>query len=80
MAFSYDKLWKKLEEKNMNITDLRKATGMSSATTAKLAKNQNINMASLDKICQVLECRIEEVIEFTPENQSVNQSVNLRDK
>lgn len=68
MAFSYDNLWKRLEEKNMNITDLRKATGMSSATTAKLAKNQNINMASLDKICQVLECRIEEVIEFIPNN------------
>ena len=66
MAFSYNNLWKVLEDKNMTKEDLKKATGMSSATIAKLGKNENINMNSLDKICEVLECDVEDVIEFIP--------------
>ena len=69
MAFSYKNLWKVLENKNMTKKDLREATGMSSATIAKLGKNENINMSSLDKICEVLECSVEEVIEYIPEDK-----------
>ena len=68
MAFSYNNLWKLLEKKNMTKEDLKKATGMSSATIAKLSKNQNINMKSLEKICEVLECNIEDIIEYIPED------------
>lgn len=67
MAFTYNKLWKVLEDKNMSKKDLKRATGMSSATIAKLSKNENINMKSLEKICEVLEVNIEEVIEFIPD-------------
>ena len=69
MAFSYSNLWKVLVEKNMTKEDLKKATGMSSATIAKLGKNETINMKSLEKICEVLECNIEEVIEFIPNDE-----------
>lgn len=64
MAFSYNNLWKILEERNMIKEDLKRITGMSSATIAKLGKNKTINMKSLEKICVVLECNIEDVIEF----------------
>lgn len=67
MAFSYDNLWEVLEEKNMTKEDLKEATGMSSATIAKLGKNETINMKSLEKICKVLECDIGNIIEFIPE-------------
>lgn len=66
MAFSYDNLWKILEDKKMTKEDLKKATGMSSATIAKLGKDETINMRSLEKICEVLECNVEDVIEFIP--------------
>lgn len=69
MAFSYDHLWKILEEKQMTKEDLKNATGMSSATIAKLGKNENISMESLEKICEVLKCGIEDVIEFMPEDK-----------
>lgn len=68
MAFSYNNLWKVLEDKNMTKEDLKKATGMSSATIAKLGKNENINMKSLDRICEVLECSTEDEIEYIAEN------------
>lgn len=66
MAFSYNNLWKVLEDKNMTKEDLKKATGMSSATIAKLGKDETINMKSLEKICEALECDVEDVIEFIP--------------
>lgn len=64
MAFSYDNLWKLLEEKNMTKEDLKKSTGMSSATIAKLGKNETIHMKSLEKICRALECNVEDVIKL----------------
>lgn len=67
MAFSYNNLCKILKEKDMTKEDLKKATGMSSATIAKLAKNETINMKSLEKICEVLECNIEDVIQYISE-------------
>ena len=69
MAFSYDNLWKILEEKQMTKEDLKNATGMSSATIAKLGKNENISMESLEKICEVLKCDIEDVIKFIPDDK-----------
>ncbi len=67
MAFSYDSLWKILENKGMSKEDLKRATGMSSATIAKLSKNENINMKSLEKICEVLNCEVQDIIEFISE-------------
>ncbi len=67
MAFSYDNLWKVLENKSMSKEDLKRATGMSSATIAKLSKNENINMKSLEKICEVLNCEVEDIIKFIAE-------------
>lgn len=62
MSFYYDKLWPILEAKEMKIEDLRKATGISSATLAKLAKNENLNMKSLEKICKVLDCEVGDIL------------------
>lgn len=41
MDFSYNNLWKVLEEKDMTKEELKGATGMSSATIGKLGKNEN---------------------------------------
>lgn len=62
MSFSYDRLWIILDKKCMQKEDLRKATGISSATLAKLGKNENINMKSLEKICRALDCDVGDII------------------
>ena len=56
MAFSYNKLWKILIDKNMNKTALRDAIGITPATLARLSKNQNVTMDVLGKICRELDC------------------------
>lgn len=63
MAVCYNKLWKLLIDKNMNKTDLRTATGITTTALAKLGRNENVNTEVLVKICNALECRIEDIVE-----------------
>lgn len=63
MAFSYNKLWKLLIDKNMNKTGLRDAIGITPSTLARLSKNQNVTMDVLGKICNELDCNIEDIVE-----------------
>lgn len=66
MAVSYKKLWKLLIDKDMKKKDLRVATGMSSASMAKLAKNGNVTTDVLVRICNVLGCDLSDIMELVP--------------
>lgn len=63
MRISYNKLWKMLIDKNMNKQDLKEAAGISAASIAKLGKGGNITTDVLLKICETLECKIEDIME-----------------
>jgi len=69
MALSYNKLWKLIIDKGMNKTDLRIRTGMSQATLAKLSKGENVTTDVLERICKVLNCEIEDIVEIKEEEQ-----------
>ena len=63
LRISYNKLWKLLIDKNMNKQDLKNATGISSASIAKLGRGDNITTDVLLKICEALDCNIEDIME-----------------
>ena len=63
MRISYNKLWKMLIDKNMKKSDLREKAGISSASLAKLGKGGNITTDVLLPICEVMDCRIEDILE-----------------
>ena len=63
MQITYEKLWKLLIDKEMNKTDLRKATGVSSATIAKLTRGADVKTSVLTRICDVLDCDIGDIVE-----------------
>ena len=67
MAVSYKKLWKLRIDKDMKKKDLRIATGMTTTALAKLGKNEHVNTEILAKICKVLECNIEDIVEVIDE-------------
>lgn len=69
MAVCYNKLWKLLIDKNMKKTDLRIATGITTTALAKLGKNENVSTEILAKICKVLECGIDDIMEFVPDDK-----------
>ncbi len=67
MAASYKKLWKLLIDKDMKKEDLRKATGITTTAMAKLGRNETVHMDILLKICRVLDCNIEDIVDITRE-------------
>ncbi len=64
MRISYNKLWKLLIDKNMNKQDLKKVSGISSASIAKLGKGENITTDVLLKICKALDCGINDIMDM----------------
>lgn len=69
MSFSYKKLWKVLIDKNLTKTELRDMASISNSSLARLSKDENVTMNVLDRICKVLECRIEDIVEFIPDKE-----------
>ena len=64
MAVNYNKLWKLLIDRNMNRTQLRCAAHISTNAIAKLGKNEPVSVETLEKICQVLQCDIGDIMEI----------------
>ena len=69
MGWSYNRLWIQLIQKNMKRTDLKSVAGINSSTLAKMGKNEPVTMGALEKICTALDCRIEDIVEFVPEQE-----------
>ena len=63
VGLSYNQLWKLLIDRGMTKQDLRKMTGLSSASIAKLGKGQNINTDVLIRICNALNCDLHDIVE-----------------
>ena len=64
MAYSYNRLWKLLIDKNMTKTEMRKAAGISTNILAKMGKNEPISMDTLAKIAVTLECGLDDIVEI----------------
>lgn len=64
MSISYNKLWKLLIDKNMTKTELRLKADIATSTLAKLSKNEQVSMEVLLKICNVLNCTLDDIVEL----------------
>ena len=67
MALSYNNLWHRLIDCGMSKTDLRRATGISSVTLAKLSKCEPVATTTLERICEVLKCDIGDIVSRVPD-------------
>ena len=74
MVVSYKKLWKLLIDRNMKKKDLRSAAGISSASMAKLGKNENITTDVLVRVCIALNCKLEDIMDLESESCNRNTS------
>lgn len=64
MAASYKKLWKILIDKNMTKYDLHILSGISTSTISKMSNEKYVSLEVLERICNVLDCEIGDVVEF----------------
>lgn len=72
MRISYNKLWKLLIDKGMTKMELKDAAGVSAASIAKLGKGGNITTDVLLKICETLNCHIEDILETIDKKEDIN--------
>lgn len=69
MAIRYSKLWKRLIDENMMKVDLRDQAGITTNALAKLGKNEHVSTQVLEKVCNVLHCEIQDIMEFVPDEE-----------
>lgn len=59
----YDRLWDYL--KKNEVTQYRlTVSGISHSTLSRLKRNQPISTETLDKLCSILECKLEDIVEY----------------
>ncbi len=64
---TYTPLWETMKKKQISTYTLIHDHGFSKGTLDALKHDRNITMATLNDICNLLQCRPEDVIEYTPD-------------
>lgn len=60
----YDRLWQTMKAKGVSQYRLMKDYGFSSGQLDRLRKNDNISTYTLGRLCEVLNCSLEEIAEY----------------
>lgn len=66
---NYNKLWHILIEKGMNKEQLKKASGISSATMTKISKGESVTIKTINAICEVLQCQPGDILIWEPDKK-----------
>ena len=64
----YDPLWKTMAKKKAATYTLRVTFGMSHTTAQRLQSNLPVTTHTLDKLCKSLDCRLEDIAEYAPDD------------
>nr|MBQ8244980.1 helix-turn-helix transcriptional regulator [Oscillospiraceae bacterium] len=60
----YDRLWETMKNRGVSQYKLMKEHGFSSGQLDRLRKGENISIYTVDTLCRILDCRVEDVIEY----------------
>lgn len=60
----YDKLWETLKEKKISQYVLIKEYKISTGQLDRLRKNENVSTHTLDSLCKILNCKLEDIAEY----------------
>ncbi len=63
----YDKLWETMREKKVSQYALINRYGFSTGQLDRLRKNSNINSYTLNRLCEILDCKLEDIAEYIPD-------------
>ncbi len=74
MAVSYKKLFHLLVDRDMTAVQLQQQAGYSANITARLKKNVFISLETVEKICNALDCTVDDIVEFVPDDTEGKQN------
>ena len=69
MGVSYKKLFKLMIDRDMKKKDLNEMASIGNSTMTKLAKDENVTMDVMAKICNALNCTMDEIVEVLPDEE-----------
>lgn len=70
MILDYNKLWKLMIDKNINKTELCKQAKISTNAMAKMERNESVPLETFVKICDVLKCTLNDVVEIKSKEEN----------
>lgn len=73
MAVSYKKLFHMLIDRNMTVAELQKEAGYSANISTRMRRNEYVSLESMEKICRVLGCKVDDIVEFIPDEDKVSE-------
>ncbi len=68
MAVSYKKLFHLMIDKGMTNAELMEKGGFSANIITRLKRNNYVSLDSIEKICKVLDCGVDDILEFLHDN------------
>ena len=73
---SYNRLWETMEKRKISQYRLIKEFGLSSGQMNRLKKNTYVSTHTLETLCRILDCRIEDVMEVSFEDEEKENKAN----
>jgi len=67
MMISYEPLWRTMAEKGATTYTLQVKGQISSSTIRRLKMGESVSTNTLEALCRVLDCSLEEIIEYRKE-------------
>lgn len=65
----FDKLWQTLKDRSISQYKLIKDYGISTGQLDRLRKNGNVNTYTLDTLCNILDCSLEDIAEYKKDSE-----------
>ena len=72
MAITYKKLFHLLIDREMTPAQLQKEAGYSANISTRLRRDYYVSLESMEKICRVLNYKVDDIIEFIPDKEDEN--------
>lgn len=60
----YDRLWETMKKKNITQYKLIHEYNVSPGQITRLKRNQNVNTHTINMLCEILQCSVEEIMEY----------------
>ena len=65
----FDRLWATMKERGISQYALIKQYGISSGQLDRLRKNENISSYTMNTLCRILNCRLEDIAEYRTDEE-----------
>ena len=73
MAVSYNRLFHKMVDKKMSNAQLAGAAGISLNIITRLKRDEYVSLETVEKICAVMDCGVDDILEFRQPDGGTDQ-------